>query len=848
MSALDELIVPQPPYRMPRPTAVLAMAEDVPGQQAAAMPGEEPVSPAEAIEQRDAAVEAAAAESERGPGSPAEAAGEAALAVESQAAAARAQIEQAPALPEEPAEGPASKQAAQARVDEASADASARVQAVAGRSYETLEDFEKERERLEAIAKEDPESPRGKIAMKGAFLLAPRISEMRAKRDADAAAAAESALRAEQEERARKEDIEFKKSVTRAQSAALKEDAAREEQKLAAGIEFPQTEENAAERVRRLGQEALRALNDFRNAQDRGAKPEEVEFARQRAAITQENVDAAKSGAPVPERRVDMAKVEQKRLEREIGEARSFDELYDIIRGSGEDLVDSRGNSLDAAQQVSILEHFRATGEMYMKVPGGRQRPTRALGILAKAVQLRDGEQAGARAQEKADDAAQARAADEGMPEAPADGSERVNIKPGTPEGDAVAAARAAAEEAEPLVEAEPALGTKNERGEEVVGYSAEGKAVWMLPEEAAPQPAEAEEVAVSRLRPAEQQVRPEEVGRQTEAPAPESAPASAAEQSPTPRERRLEEELARLRAEFDAYRRGRTPQAEAGGAGGGERPPGGAAEAGGESEPEPAAPGEGERQLAELGIDDMGDTERPGWWEQQGIRLEATVHDFGSYWWSIWAKRAKDSLKKRDKKIKDLEKKAKTYSEGSWLGTAISPLRYGPRIVWQKWRKGLLEAAQARHDARRVVHENYRNDLLNGLAQRYDTALATYQEQANAYADRSRELDQQLDGIDNRLRDIVLQIARERSPAEKERLIAERDALREVYDELAQARRDIDASWKDRLKDGETLQSAKNQVLKYAKLPGPDTQPGPRERLKTRQKREPNQPNRIAA
>jgi len=812
MSTLDELTVPQPPYRMPRPQAVLAMAEDAPGEPAA-----EPVAPAPILEQTAAAPEQA----ER---SVAEAAAESQAAIEARAESARAQIEQAPALPEEPVQGPASREQARNEVDAATADASARVQAAAARSYETLEDFERERDRLNAVAKEDPESPRGKIAMKGAILLAPRISEMRARKRAEEEAAAEAQLRREQEERARKEDIEYKKSVTRAHTAALKEDAAREEKKLAEGIEFPQQEETAAQRAGRLGREALNALNDFKNAQDRGAKPEEVEFARQRAALAEERAAAAKRGEPAPAGRVDMAKVETARREREVGEAASFDALYGVIRGMGEALVDSRGKPLDIEQQVAIIEHFRSTGEMYMPVPGGRQRPTRALGILAKAVQLREQERAAA----------------------PAVGEERVNIGPGTPEGQAVARARAAIEEAEPRVEAEPALGTKNERGEEVVGYSADGKAVWMLPEEAQPQPAEAGEVDVSRLRPAEEPVRPEEVGRQTEVPAPEPVPVSAAEQGSASRERRLEEELARLRAEFDAYRREQGPQAAAGG--GGERPPGGTSESATESESEPGSPGEGERQLAELGIEDMGDTSRPGWWEQQGIRLEATVHDFGAYWWSIWAKRAKDSLKKRDAKIKDLEKRAKAFSERSWVGTALQPFTHGPRIVWHKWRKGLLEAAQARHDARRVVHENYRNDLMNGLAQRFDTALLTYRERANAHAEESNAFDKTMDELDSALLDYETRIARERNPAKREGMMQERDALREEFNRLTSERRTSDAAYKDNIKNFEELQSQKNQVLKYAKLPGPETQPGPRERLKTRQKREPKQPVTIAA
>lgn len=481
----------------------------------------------------------------------------------------------------------------------------------------------------------------------------------------------------------------------------------------------------------------------------------------------------------------------------------------------------------------------------------------------------------------------------------PVSNSGRVNIQPGTPEGEALAAARKAAEEAldnrdtqraegegmtgvpAPENQAERKVQEERARKEDIAYKSAvtraQSKAIKEneergtdAPEGTTPEVSPDESLDILReagegkgpVPPPEGEKRPQEnvldvlrEGQGETSPAefgseristpatPEieraRADAESAEREPNAQERRvaqLEEKIRQLEARLSEPVR-----AEAGGDGGSNGGGGGEQPASAEGGGGDGGPGEGEKMLDSMGSspEDNGETQEPGWLERVGIRLEVLKHDAQAHWSEIWAKRAKDALKKRDVKVKELEKKAKAMTEESWVGTALSPTVYYSRIVWHKWRKGLLEAAQAKHDARRAVHENFRNDLLNGSARQYETALRTYQERARENKELSDQLDEVLDVLDRKVSERAQEIAEERNEDRKAELIVTRDELMRLADETAREKFDVDSKWAENRKDAERVQSRVNQILKYAKLPTADTKQESRERLETRQKRD---------
>jgi hypothetical protein len=335
----------------------------------------------------------------------------------------------------------------------------------------------------------------------------------------------------------------------------------------------------------------------------------------------------------------------------------------------------------------------------------------------------------------------------------------------------------------------------------------------------------------------------PESIPVPEPTPTPEPQPEAAHPQDPetispeAARIRELERQVAELQR-----------QASAGRAGTGERIPTVEPEVSQEApeQAEPEVEGEAARAAAELGgIEQMGDTSHDlGFWERQGMMMEAGLHDIGAWWATVRAKRAKDSLSKREKKVKELEKSAKEYSEKSAWNTFVSPFRYGARITYNRWREGIVRAAWERHDDSRARYENARNEVLNVVAGRMDVVLKTREERAREYAVRSEECNTRLESLTADLEEISYLFART-SDADEKALLRERiAAFHSERDEIIKVRGQAERGWQMENAQAIRLQRIKNDVLRQAN-PGdrPDTASGPRQILKARVKRNPAKP-----
>lgn len=236
----------------------------------------------------------------------------------------------------------------------------------------------------------------------------------------------------------------------------------------------------------------------------------------------------------------------------------------------------------------------------------------------------------------------------------------------------------------------------------------------------------------MSRLRSAEEEIRPEEVGRQTEA-----LPAVEAEQPP-PVERTQESRDERAPA----------PNAAA--------------------------------SIEDLihGAERVGDVKDVGFFLEQGLRTEAAIEDVQSWWHGIWAKRAKDALVKRDSRIAVLEARAKQQAERSWVGTAINPFTYGWRVHWHRWRRGQIEANQSRLDDAKQQHELTRNNILDQLSVRYESNVRAYEEQARLFARESKRLDGVLASLVGEIKKLDVAWATERDAQQRIRLESQRAEL----------------------------------------------------------------------
>ena len=235
-----------------------------------------------------------------------------------------------------------------------------------------------------------------------------------------------------------------------------------------------------------------------------------------------------------------------------------------------------------------------------------------------------------------------------------------------------------------------------------------------------------------SRLRPAEDEIRPEEVGRQAEA-----LPAVEAEQPP-PVERAQESRDERMPA------------------------------------PNAAASIE---DLAR-GVEQAGEVQGVGFFLEQKLRAEAAIEDVQSWWHGIWAKEAKDALVKRDSRIAILEARAKKQAERSWVGTAINPFTYGWRVHWHRWRRGQIEANQSRLDDAKQQHELTRNNILDQLSIRYESNVRAYEEQARLLARESKRLDGALASLVEEIRKLDVAWATEQDAQRRAQLGAQRIEL----------------------------------------------------------------------
>ncbi len=173
-----------------------------------------------------------------------------------------------------------------------------------------------------------------------------------------------------------------------------------------------------------------------------------------------------------------------------------------------------------------------------------------------------------------------------------------------------------------------------------------------------------------------------------------------------------------------------------------------------------------------------MGDTSKPGFWDRAAINMEAGIHEVGRWWSRVLAKRAEDKLAYQEAKIKELEEKSDAMEKRSWVGTAFSPIWYGPRIAWHYRRHGKLNETYKRHKNNGAVHEHARKELLNTMAARMDGALITHQERVKKLDTAVKRLDETLDQINAELRKLHTEIATTFDSSAKERLKQKRAKL----------------------------------------------------------------------
>lgn len=271
---------------------------------------------------------------------------------------------------------------------------------------------------------------------------------------------------------------------------------------------------------------------------------------------------------------------------------------------------------------------------------------------------------------------------------------------------------------------------------------------------------------------------------------------------------------------------------------GGGEKPPTPPEQP--QSSPEqPERPEGGSARDALREIEMMGDARAPDFWDRQAANIEASMHDVAGWWSGIWAKRAKDKLAERDVKIQEAESKAKILAERSWLGTAFSPIVYGPRIAWHRWRRGIVATAQERHDDRKTQHENARNEVFNLLASRLDGPIITNEQRMKRLAELRKELDATLNDINEKLIRIQTEIGTSIDAQRKMELMKQRNALQAQYGAASTLLEQYDSVWGRENAKAARIQTMKNDMLRGATpATRSNTTPAARERLQQRVKR----------
>jgi hypothetical protein len=419
-----------------------------------------------------------------------------------------------------------------------------------------------------------------------------------------------------------------KAAITRQHTAALKEDAARTLAKeLEGGIEF---EETATQRAGRLAQEALQRLNEFKNAKDRNASPEEIEFNSQRADIAQRRLEAAQRGEPIPDERVDMDRVK--------AAAKNTAETP-LIKDEKQELVD---------------------------LPLQPEAPTEI---------------------------------------------------PPTP-----------VREEEIVVEAEPVLGAVVEGKGKVVDYESSGKAIYEPIEKS--QDATPEVVYIRPDTPEGKKLA--ETRAEAERITAKEKKTPAIQEKPIEREATEQEKLI-------AQLQERVAQLESV-----QRSESGPTKLPAEGAPKPG--GAEEAIMREIGREVNKSSERPSWFEQQKLEREAFKSKLKAYWHSIWAKRCKDLLEKRNTQLKSWESAASTFKEKSYKHTALGILTHDP-IVWalRKSTEKLSKRLESRENQlKRHIEE--RADLLNFAAAREDASRKVSESRAKAAENIAAKFDKEID------------------------------------------------------------------------------------------------------
>jgi hypothetical protein len=232
-------------------------------------------------------------------------------------------------------------------------------------------------------------------------------------------------------------------------------------------------------------------------------------------------------------------------------------------------------------------------------------------------------------------------------------------------------------------------------------------------------------------------------------------------------------------------------------------------------------------------------DPAMPDFWETQAMGVEARMYGVASWWNGIWAKRAKDALAKRDVKLHAAETKAKQLAESSWLGTAFSPIVYGPRIAWHRMWRDSTAAEQERYDGLKSQHENARNEVLNMIATRLDGPLLVHAERIKKLKKLHDECEKLLEETNKKLIDIQTKIANEPDAQLRALLAVQRDALQKQYRDVAGLKQQHErALGEEDVKAGQ-VQYLKNDVLRGANPAARSkTAPAERERLQQRVKR----------
>lgn len=230
-------------------------------------------------------------------------------------------------------------------------------------------------------------------------------------------------------------------------------------------------------------------------------------------------------------------------------------------------------------------------------------------------------------------------------------------------------------------------------------------------------------------------------------------------------------------------------------------------------------------------------DLAKPEEWKM--LKNEASGHDLSVWWYSIWAKRAKDKLEGKDKTIAELEKKAAAYAEKSWVGTALSPIVFGSRLVWHKWRRGIYDESHRKNHTRRSLHEDLRNEALNQMAQNLEPSLRNHERKVKeAEADISN-LESNLDALNDEMHRLSLLLAAETDTEKKRLAIAEIGKRKTLYEQYVRELKALQQFRKEHEDDLLRLRKATNELLQHAR-PGDlaETEPKERKYLRPRQKR----------